>query len=141
MISFPIPFRGRAHTTPLFGHALQGQSDADAEVEAAICLESIRVRCSQSERARYTLTTVLIVVGALLWTEVESQWRLIVWLSLTFGALLWRLALCERVMRRIDDEQAKLDSTELRSIERALFWNVIPLNLSMGAGMWWVASI
>ena len=106
------------------------------EVEAEIVRESLRVRCHQAFRSFYSLTAVLVVVGLLTWDEVPPV-RLVGWLFGTFVALCWRIALCKAVMRRLD----VAGRDELDTLARKLFWNTIPLNVAMGAGMWWAAAV
>lgn len=106
--------------------------DADVEISRA----SLRVRCEQAFRSFPSLTVVLLVVGLLLWTEAPAV-RLAGWLVLTFAALCLRAAVCREVIRGLDTA----GPAELAASESKMFWTTIPLNLAMGSGIWWVATV
>src|SRR5689334_3625877 len=77
-----------------------GDPKTPVDVDAEISRESLRVRCNQALRIFPYLTGVLIIVGILLWREVEHG-RLAAWLFLTFVALCGRVLQSHVVTRKL----------------------------------------
>jgi signal transduction histidine kinase len=109
---------------------------AAVDPKAEISRASLQVRCDQAFSSFPTLTAVLVIVGLLLWTEAPPA-RLAGWLILTFLALCLRIAVCREVVRGLGTAVRE----ELAARERKMFWSTVPLNLAMGSGMWWVATV
>jgi signal transduction histidine kinase len=107
------------------------------DVDVEIVRRSLRLRCQQAFRIRWPLSFVLFSVGALLWPEEGiPKTGLVAWLGLTFLALCWRVVLCRKVIERLD----QATPAQLHAFQRRLLWHTMPLNLAMGAGVWWVAA-
>jgi len=105
------------------------------DVAAEIVRESMRIRCRQSILSLPSMGVILLVVGALLWGEVDSL-RLVAWLGISFATTALRAAVCAWILPRI--EAAGRD--RLVMLETWLAATVLTNTLALGAGVWWVAA-
>ena len=105
------------------------------DVAAEIERESMRIRCRQSILSLPSMGVILLVVGALLWGEVDSA-RLVAWLGLSFAMTALRAAACARILPRID----AAERDQLVVLETWLAATVLSNTLALGSGVWWVAA-